>query len=151
MTVPDLEPLRESLRSRLSELEEREEQREEEYRHDGSDQAVWKKVEPGMRHDIASDCLSDLEQIGDTDTLFKTLAEWQRKRDEKWRHKTTDTTREFNRKDIKQSEIRTWIEELASLIPESKYETCHCGSRKEPVSDRRRKKGFVWECPDCFR
>lgn len=151
MSVPDLEPLRKSLHERLNQLDEKQEQQEERYQGNGSTRAVWKKVEPGIRHDIANDCLSDLKQIDDTNTLFETVAEWKRKLDDEWQHKTTDTQNEFDKKSIKQSELRNWIDELVSQIPDSRYEACYCGSQKEPVSDRRRSKGFEWNCPDCFR
>lgn len=150
MDLPDLDPLRGQLDKRVTDLDETQEKAEERNKGDASDPAMWKKVEPKIRRDVVEDCIDDLEEIEDSDDLYETVAEWRRSLNEEWRFKTTNQPTENERNSIKQGELRTWKDELVKLIPEEEFSSCGiCGSDKMPKSDRRRKKGYTWECPDC--
>jgi len=151
MSLPGLSPIREALDARIEELEEEQKRQKERYEGDGSTPAVWNKVEPRIRRDIVESCQESLDGVGEQDELFRTLAEWRRNENRKWKFNTNSSTLENERNDLKKAEIRIWKEELIELIPESEFKTCgHCKSLQMPKSDRRKSRGFVWECPNCF-
>lgn len=150
MSVSDLEPLQESLSNRVNQLEKKHERERERNQGDGSTQALWREADPNIRRDVVEDCLSDLEDIDDLDDLLKVVAEWRRNVNQEWEFKTTNSSVENNRNDIKKAELRNWIDELIGLVPDSEFKTCGiCKSDKLPKSDRRRKTGYKWQCPDC--
>lgn len=151
MSIPDLAPIRESLDARIEELEEEQKRQEERHEGDGSTPAVWDKVEPKIRRDVVKDCQDDLDGVDEPDEIFRILAEWRRNENREWEFNRNSSTVENERNNIKTAEIRIWKEELIELIPESEFKTCGlCESLQMPKSDRRRSRGYVWECPDCF-
>lgn len=151
MSPSDLGTLRESLDARIEELEEEQKRQEERHKGDGSTAAVWDKVEPKIRRDLVEDCCEDLDGVDDQDELLRILAEWRRNENQEWEFNRNRSTVENERNSIKKAEIRIWKEELVEVIPESEFKTCgRCGSPQMPKSDRRRNRGFVWDCPDCF-
>lgn len=151
MSLPDLEPLQESLNDRVTELETKQEQAEKQYEGDGSTAAVWRKVSPKIRRDVVEDCLRDLEVIEDIDELFGVLAEWRRDKNQEWVFNRNNGSAENERNNIKRAEIRNWISDLEELIPDSEFETCgRCSSLQMPKSDRRGNIEYRWECPECY-
>lgn len=150
MEVPDLDPLRDGLEARVTQLEEEYEEAEERTEGDGSTAAAWRVVEPKIRRRVVESCLSDLEKFDDLNDLLKVAAEWRRNVDWEWRFKRNNSSTKNNRNDIKRAEQEIWIDEILSLVPDSEFQTCGiCGSDKLPESDRRRKLGFKWECAEC--
>lgn len=150
MNTPDANLLHEALTDRIAELEKLEDKREERYKGDGSDPAVWKKVEPSIKRDVVEYCQSNIEEVDNVDDLRRVLAEWRRMNSQEWEFMTNKSPTENERNSIKRAELRDWIEELVDLIPDSEFKTCNaCGSKKMPESDRRLKIGYRWECPEC--
>lgn len=150
MSVPDLEPLRESLDERVTELEEEQERQEKRHQGDGSTPAVWDKVEPKIRRTVVKNCRSDLEEVDEADDLLRVLAEWRRSENREWEFNRNKSRTENERNNIKSAEIRMWKDSLIELIPDSQLKTCiHCESTKLPRSNRRLSREYEWECPDC--
>lgn len=151
MSTFALNPVRETLKSRISELEEIEEEREEQYKGDGSTPATWEKVEPSIRRGVVEECLADLEEVDDIDDVLRTIAEWRWKMDENWAFKVTESKIVNERHRIKQSEMRSKIDMLVNSLSDDEFNSCpNCGSKKMPKRDRRYSQGYDWECPDCF-
>lgn len=151
MNVPDLDPLRESLESRIEELDDEQKRQEQRHKGDGSTPAVWDKTEPKIRRDVVEDCLDELDDVNDRDDLLRIVAEWRRNENREWEFNRNSSRWENERNRIKKAELRTWREKLVERIPDSEFKTCgRCESLQMPKSDRRRSSGFVWECPDCF-
>jgi hypothetical protein len=151
MSIPNLAPIRESLDARIEELEEEQKRQEEQHEGDGSTPAVWDKVEPKIRRNVVEDCQDDLDGVDEPGEVFRILAEWRRNENREWKFNRNSPTVENERNNIKMAEIRIWKEELIELIPESEFKTCAlCEPLQMPKSDRRKSRGYVWECPDCF-
>jgi molecular chaperone GrpE (heat shock protein) len=150
MMKDELDPIRESLSKRISRLDEKHDKQMERNQSDGSTAAVWREVDPKIRMGVVEDCLSDLVEVEKLEEILRVFADWRRREDKEWEFKTTNTRTENNRNDIKKAELRTWADELVEVIPEDEFRTCGiCGSMKMPESDRRRKTGYKWQCPDC--
>lgn len=150
MSEPDLTPLQEALSDRVCELEKTRHKEKKRNEGDGSTAATWKVVEPKIRKDVVENCLSDLEEVENIEEILEVLAEWRRNMSRKWSFKTTNSPTENNRNDIKRAEQEVWTDQLVILIPESEFRTCGiCESDKMPKSDRRRRRGYEWECPEC--
>lgn len=151
MGVPNLTPIRDSFHERIIQLEAKHNREKERNRGDGSTPAVWRTVEPNIRKEVVESCLGDIDGIENMDELLRVLAEWRRNLDQDWAFKTNNSTVENERNSIKKAEIRGFVDDLIDLIPDSEFNSCGiCGSTKMPKSDRRRKIGYRWECPDCY-
>ncbi|NUC71726.1 hypothetical protein HTZ84_05280 [Haloterrigena sp. SYSU A558-1] len=150
MSLPNLSPLQESLEDRIDELNKIQNQAEKEHRGDGSDPAVWEKVDPKIRRGVVKNCLNELGEVDEMTDLLRILAEWRRQELDEWVFKRNNSQTKNERRRIKRHEIGGWTEELVDLIPESEFESCwRCDSNKLPKRHRGRKTGYTWECSNC--
>lgn len=139
-----------SFREHADGLQEEHDQIEDrqEYPYEASWDAAAERAEPMIKKDAIEDCLDEVKDCSNFDDLLEVLADWRKESDEL--DKRILDSREWFRKSTRRFQLDRCIEELEDAIPESEFEKCSsCGRLKTPVSDKRRRTGYRWDCIDC--
>lgn len=131
------------LQAKHDHIEER-----QEYPYDGSWDAARERADPLIKKDAVEDCIEDLEECDSIEEALEAFADWRKESDEL--DKRILDSHEWFRKTMRRLQLEECLEEFQEAVPDDIFEECFsCGGLELPVSDKRRRTGFRWECPEC--